>query len=128
MIYRLTNSQNADGSTAQIFYDGSVPAAGGRPTQLCAAPLWTWAPALGVNEVGQKHQIWQNAFGQLIEADEPDSSNALTVATCYQYNAAGQLTHVVQGNLSRSYQYDPLGRPTQVTTPESGSVTLLLSQ
>lgn len=124
VIYRLTNSQNPDGSTAQVFYDGSVPAAGGAPSQLCpSATYGLGAPVLGVNELGQKHQIWQNAFGQLIEADEPDSSNALTVATCYQYNAAGQLTQVVQGNLSRSYQSDPLGRPTQVTTPESGSVT-----
>jgi RHS repeat-associated protein len=124
VIYRLTNSQNPDGSIAQVFYDASVPAAGGASAQLCpSATYGLGAPVLGVNELGQKHQIWHNAFGQLIEADEPDSSNALTVATCYRYNAAGQLTQVVQGNLSRSYQYDPLGRPTQVTTPESGSVT-----
>jgi RHS repeat-associated protein len=125
VIYRPTQSLNPDNSVAQIFYDSSVSTAGGAATQLCPATTYgLGAPVLGVDELGRKSQIWHDAQGNVIEADEPDDANALTVPTCYQYNTAGNLVGLAQGSLTRSYQYDPLGRTTQITTPESGVVTL----
>jgi RHS repeat-associated protein len=46
------------------------------------------------------------------------------LVTNYLYDALGNLTSVVQGSQTRSYQYDGLSRLTQDTTPEAGTVTL----
>jgi RHS repeat-associated protein len=43
--------------------------------------------------------------------------------TNYQYNAAGQLTQVVQGVQTRTFGYDGLGRKISETTPEGNTVT-----
>jgi RHS repeat-associated protein len=125
VLYRLTKTTNPDNSIARIFY-GNVTQAdpGATANQFCAAGTYgRGMPILLINEDGKKHQAWQDAFGHVIEIDEPDANNALTVATCYQYSLHDQLTKVVQGDLIRTYQYDPLGRVTQVTTPEGGTET-----
>jgi RHS repeat-associated protein len=44
--------------------------------------------------------------------------------TTYTYDVLGNLTGVVQGSQTRSYQYDGLSRLTQEITPEAGTVTL----
>ncbi|MFZ0798638.1 MAG: RHS repeat-associated core domain-containing protein [Terriglobales bacterium] len=44
--------------------------------------------------------------------------------TTYTYEVLGNLTGVVQGSQSRSYQYDGLSRLIKETTPEAGTVTL----
>jgi RHS repeat-associated protein len=46
------------------------------------------------------------------------------VFTSYTYDALGNLTSVIQGSQTRSYQYDGLSRLTQEITPEAGTVTL----
>jgi len=48
----------------------------------------------------------------------------LSLATFYTYDALGNLTGVVQGSQTRSYQYDGLSRMTQDKTPEAGTVTV----
>jgi RHS repeat-associated protein len=119
VLYRLVRSQNADGSVARVAYENI--GSDGATIQLC--PVATYGiglPILSTDEVGVKHEIWQNAFGNVIEADEADANDAMTIATCYKYDASGQLTQVVQGGLSRAFEYDRLGRVTKVTTPESG--------
>jgi RHS repeat-associated protein len=124
VLYRLTKSQNPDNSVGQVFYGIDVTAAGGLSTQLCpSATYGTGFPILGINEVGLKSQVWVDGFGRTIETDEPDAANVLSVATCNQYNLAGELTQVAQGNLTRSYRYDPLWRVTQITMPEAGTET-----
>jgi RHS repeat-associated protein len=46
------------------------------------------------------------------------------LVTTYSYDALGNLTGVVQGSQTRSYQYDGLSRLTQEITPEAGTVTI----
>jgi RHS repeat-associated protein len=124
VLYRLTKSQNTDNSVAQVFYGTDVTAAGGLSTQLCSSAIYGIGfPILGFNEVGLVSQVWVDGFGRTIETDEPDAANVLSVATCNQYNVAGELTQVAQGSLTRTYKYDPLWRVTQVTTPEAGTET-----
>src|SRR5581483_6357902 len=41
----------------------------------------------------------------------------------YEYDALDNLTKVIQGGQTRSFQYDGLSRLTQATNPESGTVT-----
>jgi RHS repeat-associated protein len=54
-----------------------------------------------------------------------DASATFTtpVPTLYAYDAAGNLTQVIQGQQTRSFAYDGLGRLTQETTPEGGTIT-----
>ena len=74
-----------------------------------------------MDAAGKKREIWVDALGRTIEVDEPNSSNSLTGDTGYQHDANGNLTAVASpGGQTRSYSYDDLGRPTSVTTPESG--------
>lgn len=44
--------------------------------------------------------------------------------TLYSYDALGNLTQVVQGAQTRTYQYDGLSRLTKEITAESGTITL----
>jgi RHS repeat-associated protein len=129
-FYRPTRTVHPDGSVAQLFYGSGVAnqpndqGRNGNTNQLCAPATYGIVfPILAVNEVGQRQETWIDAFGRTIESDEADDNGALSVATCYQYNLGGELTQVVQGGLTRSYQYDPLWRATQATTPEAGTVT-----
>src|SRR5205085_7284616 len=78
-------------------------------------------PSLVVDESGKKRQTWTDGFGRLIEVDEPDGSNNLTVATCYSYDSMNHLTAVSAGSQTRSYGYDALSRLTLETLPESGT-------
>src|SRR6185437_3263390 len=126
VLYRLAKIVHPDKSAANIYYgdDPGLVTAGGTLTQSCpAASYGLGFPILSVDEVGLKRQVWSDAFGNVIEADEPDANNNLTVATCYKYNLGNELTDVAQGFLARSYKYDPLWRVTQVTTPEAGTET-----
>lgn len=71
--------------------------------------------------MGMKHQGWSDGLGREIEADEPDSSNNMTLGTCYVYDALGNLTQVVQGSQTRTHAYDMLSRKTSETVPEAGT-------
>jgi YD repeat-containing protein len=44
------------------------------------------------------------------------------LSTLYNYNAKGQLVQVTQGQQTRTYQYDDLGRLTSSTVPETGNL------
>lgn len=56
------------------------------------------------------------------EAD-PTQGNSLTLKTSYTYTALDQISTVAQGVQSRSYNYDSMGRPTSMTTPEAAQIT-----
>ncbi len=119
---RVTGITRADGSSASTSYGPAVSGAGGASAQLCSSGTYGLGyPTLFVDEAGKKRQTWEDGFGKIIEADEPDANNNLTLGTCYQYNLLGNLTQVVQASQTRTYTYDGLGRQTAVTTPESGT-------
>lgn len=122
---RIIKITHPDGSSTQTLYGTSVSSGGGATSQLCSTSIFgVGYPILTVDEAGKKRQVWKDGFERVIEADEPDSTGALTVGTCYSYDASDQLIKAVQGAQTRTYTYDGLGRPTQETTPEAGIVRL----
>ncbi|HEV2388531.1 MAG TPA: RHS repeat-associated core domain-containing protein [Candidatus Acidoferrales bacterium] len=77
-----------------------------------------------MDEAGKKRETWADGLGRMIEADEPDSSNNLTQATCYLYDANNNLRQVVAPNgATRTFSYDALSRLTSAATPEGGNVS-----
>jgi RHS repeat-associated protein len=117
---RVTQVTHADGSVAHAYYGPDVSTHGGIATALCGNGAGY--PVLGVDEAGNKRQTWTDSLGRTIETDEPDSSNTLSVSTCYAYDANNNLLSVVQnGSRQRSFVYDNLSRLTSATTPESGT-------
>lgn len=86
--------------------------------------------------VTDEAQHWRrsktDAFGRLVEVDEPNTVGA-TVSACpgtgepiwatsYTYDVLGNLTSVVQGgSRNRSFIYNSLGQLTQSFNPESGT-------
>lgn len=123
----------ADGSIVHAYYGADVTAAGGLSTQYCAPATYGYGyPALDVDEAGNKTQSWSDAFGRLIEVDEPNPpSTAPSVQTCYTYDVLDNLTGVYQtGGLSdqtqwrvRTFTYDSLSRLTSSVDPESNTVS-----
>jgi len=79
-------------------------------------------PVLYTDEAGTARQEWIDGFGRIIEVDEPNLQSP--VATFYTYDAADNVTQVVQGVQTRTYVYDGLSRPTAIWTPEANSVFL----
>ncbi len=129
-LSRLTQTTHPDGSLVRVFYGSGVAntsndqSRNGNTNQICASGTYGIGfPVLTINEVSQRQEAWVDAFGRMIESDEADDNGSLAIATCYQYNLGGELTQVVQGGLIRTYQYDPLWRATQATTPEGGTET-----
>jgi RHS repeat-associated protein len=122
-LNRVIQVTRPDGSIARTYYGASVSSGGGATVQLCSASTYGLGyPVLNVDEAGKIKQTWTDGFGRLIEADEPDPTGALTVATCYTYDLTNNLTGVMQGTQIRSYQYDLLSRLTQAKNPESGTI------
>jgi len=125
---RSTQKTHADGNAAHVYYGSDVSGAGGAASQLCSSSTYGLGfPTLTLDEAGKKLQKWDNAFGSTIEVDEPDSSNALTVATCYAFDALQNNTQIVQGSETRSYSYDGISRQTSSSEPESGTTTYLFT-
>jgi RHS repeat-associated protein len=120
---RVTTVTHADSNSSSAYYGSAVTGAGGAGSQLCSSSTYGIGyPQLTIDEAANKAQTWTDGFGRLIEADEPDSTGALTIGTCYKYDALGNLTEVDQGSQTRTYAYDGLSRTTSETTPEAGTV------
>ncbi len=115
-----TTSIAKTGGTTYIYHGDTVGSAGGRTTQLCSTVGY---PGLSVDEAGKKRQTWTDALGRLVEVDEPDGSGNLNLGTCYSYDVLGNMTQVVQGSETRSYNYDGLSRTTSEATPEGGTTS-----
>lgn len=63
------------------------------------------------------------ASGSSLTGGSGGISSSPTVTT-YTYDPIGNLTSVVQGSQTRTWQYDGLSRLTKEVTPEGGTVTL----
>jgi YD repeat-containing protein len=121
---RPLSQTHADSNVASTFYGATVSSNGGAASQLCSTTTYGFGfPALTVDEAGKKQQKWVNAFGSVIEVDEPDSSNVLSLGTCYGFDALQNNTQIVQGTQTRSYAYDGISRQTSAAEPESGTTT-----
>ncbi|HKS80569.1 MAG TPA: RHS repeat-associated core domain-containing protein [Candidatus Acidoferrales bacterium] len=122
---RVIQVKHYDGTSRYMYYGAAVTTAlGGITSQLCASATYGYGfPILFIDEAGKKRETWTDGFGRIIEVDEPDNSNSLTLNTCYAYDVLDNLTGVTQGTQTRSYTYDGLSRLAQTVTPESGTVT-----
>ncbi len=124
-LNRITTASSSDGNTVETRYGAAVTSiAGAAASQLCASTTYGLGyPTLVNDQAGRKHEVWTDGLGRIMEADEADSNNNLTVGTCYTYGLLGNLTGVtpIQGSQTRTYVYDGLSRPTTATTPESGT-------
>ncbi len=120
---RLATTQ-PDGHTASLSY-GAQLASGSISSQLCSTATYGIGyPEFSVDAADKEREVWTDAFGRLIEVDEPDSGDNLTKATCYTYDLNGDLTGVLAPTgQTRSYAYDEMGRVTSATAPESGTTT-----
>ena len=120
---RTIKTTYPDGSAAQNFYGSTVAQAGGNASQLCSSGTYGLGyPTLTVDPSGRKKESWNDGLGRLIEADEPDSSGNLTLATCYLHDLLDNVVSVVQGSQTRTFTFDPASRLTSSATPEAGTV------
>ena len=67
---------------------------------------------------GKVRTLTMDALGRLVKVVEAPSSENYT--TSYTYSGQNNLTSVTQGSQTRTFVYDPLGRLTSATNPESG--------
>jgi RHS repeat-associated protein len=124
-LNRITQSLRQDGSISKTYFGAAVSAGAGAASQLCSPTTYGLGyPVLSVDEAGHKSQSWNDGFGRLIEADEPNSTNTLTLPTCYTYDSNSNLTNVLQnGSRQRTFTYDLLSRLLTASNPESGTIT-----
>ncbi len=98
---RVTAVTTSDGAVAGTSYSGNVTTAS--------------------DAAGHARQSSGNALGWLTQVVE--DPGGLNYTTMYSYDAMGDLTGVNQSGQTRSFVYDSLGRLTQATNPESGTVS-----
>ncbi|MFY9570792.1 MAG: hypothetical protein WAV20_05290, partial [Blastocatellia bacterium] len=91
--------------------------------------LYSGATVTATDQVGRKIKREVDGLGRLIKVTEQDVTGALTQETSYTYNLLDKLTGVNQGNQTRSYKYDAIGRllyeriPEQSATIDDGTGT-----
>jgi RHS repeat-associated protein len=99
-----------DGSTAEtIFNDSNRPLGASSDAGQTVKIRDPW---------GRERWIRKDSQGQIVEVVEPNPNGDGTVSsggliTTYAYDLLGNVIHVVQGNQTRSFAYDSLGRLTQ---------------
>jgi RHS repeat-associated protein len=109
LLGRLTIVTLPGGNTQQRVYNGSV--------------------TTFTDEVNRKTKREKDGLGRLIKVTEQDSAGALTQETTYIYDAADRLIGINQGNQTRAFKYDAIGRllferiPEQTATINDGSGT-----
>jgi len=130
---RPTQITHPDTTASKTYYGAAVTAAGGLSSQQCfAGSCHTPAyPTLLVDESGKMRQTWTDAFGNIVEVDEPLKSAAIgtfgtPTVTYYLYDLLSDLQQVTVKNpdyqeCSRYYTYDPLSRMTSSNEPETGN-------
>ena len=100
VLNRVKDVTHADSTSAQTSY-----------TNNCATTT---------DEASKVRVICTDGLGRTSAVTE--DPKGLGYTTSYSYDVLNDLTAVSQGSESRSYAYDGLGRVTQSTTPEAGTV------
>jgi len=140
-LNRVIKLTHQDNTYSQTFYGAAVGGSGlgGVTSQLCSSgTVGLGYPVLFFDEANKKRQSWTDGFGRTIEVDEPDPNGNLNSATCYVYDARGNLICAVQKGTDtsaftscasapaawrpRSYVYDALSRVTSLSIPEISNV------
>lgn len=117
---RTTRVTAPDGSVTESYYNGIDfdPGDSYQPTRPNAVSQTAPGETVLVRDAwGRERWGREDAQGKLVEVVEPDplgngsvATNGL--ATTYTYNTLGNLTGIVQGDQTRSFKYDSLGRVT----------------
>jgi RHS repeat-associated protein len=107
---RVWKVHSPDGSETLAYYNETT-----RPDSASSAPGQTTRTK---DEWGREQWRRADASGQLVEVVEPNPNGsgsifeAGSLATTYQYDTLGHLSQVNQGNQTRQFAYDSLGRMT----------------
>ena len=121
-LNRITQVTDPDGNKVMVAFGANVT----NVSQSCSVLGY---PTLVTDEAGKQKASWVDGFGRVVEVDEPNSSGALSVATCYQYDGVGNLLSITQRGGStnssqwrvRTFTYDGLSRLVTASVPESGT-------
>jgi len=135
---RKMQATRTDGSISRTYYGPAVSSNGGRSSQLCSG-FGLGYPVISIDEAGHKLQSWTDGFGRLIEVDEPDSTNTLSVGTCYAYDLNDNLIGVTSlggseakcpwnATYNRCFTYDVTPRLLTAYNPEAGTITYTYDQ
>jgi RHS repeat-associated protein len=76
---------------------------------------------MATDQVGRKLKHETDGFGRLVKVTEQDATGALAQETTYSYSFLDKLSFVNQGNQTRSYKYDALGRLLYERIPEQSA-------
>jgi RHS repeat-associated protein len=76
---------------------------------------------IATDEVNRKIKRESDGLGRLVKVTEQDSSGNLTQETNYTYSVLDKLTLVNQGNQTRAFSYDALGRALYERMPEQSA-------
>ncbi len=126
---RVWQTSNPYTSTASYWTKNQFDALG-RPTVTIlpdsrqTAYSYHLQTATVTDPAGKQKEAQADAAGRLVSVFEPDvnNGNSLTQKTSYSYDVLDDLVSVSQGQQTRTYVYDALGRLNSVTTPEAGMV------
>jgi RHS repeat-associated protein len=81
-----------------------------------------------IDQAGKSRRSKVDALGRLVRVDEPDATGVLGTInnpnqkTEYSYDALDNLTHVEQGEQTRTFEYSSLSRLTSAQNPENGTI------
>ena len=120
---RVMEVQNFAGASLPAPWDANTSSTGAVTTAYDG--IYTTV----TDQVGKLRRSMVNGLGQLVRVDEPDANNNLGMTTApvqptaYTYDALSNLTQVVQGTQTRTFQYSSLARLTSATNPESGTIS-----
>jgi RHS repeat-associated protein len=73
------------------------------------------------DQVNRKMKREADSLGRLVKVTEQNATGALSQETVYTYDLLDRLTGVNQGNQTRAYKYDGLGRLLYERIPEQGA-------
>lgn len=75
------------------------------------------------DQAGKQKKSVTDALGRLVKVYEPNTSGALSLETNYEYDSRGNLLRVLQGQQTRAFTYDELGRLKTTINPETEAQT-----
>ncbi|NWG14297.1 MAG: hypothetical protein HXY20_12255 [Acidobacteria bacterium] len=92
-----------------------------RPGAGTVTYQYTGNTALATDPEGRRRKYTYDALARMIKVTEEDTQGNLVVETTYDYDVLDRLRRIVQGDQTRVFVYDSLGRLASETHPESGT-------